>query len=311
MKKAKDALYSGKVGAKWPARRAPRIEPICLPVIEPGFRLNPGEPIFTIGSCFARNIEIVLKRAGFEVPALAFELPDNERYSGTKMASGVLNKYTPHSMLNEVMFAFGNSDGREFLIEIDDSLCFDEQLHANVPVTIERALERRAEIRSLYKDAVRRSRVVVVTLGLIESWWDSKNELFLNETPKKKVLELHPDRFFFKVLDIHETLVSVRDLILTLKANGHPDQKVLLTVSPVPIQRTFSGRDAITANTYSKSALRVAAEMTVSEFDWVDYYPSFESVTHTDRNLAWKDDLVHVTEEVIAANVERMVAAYS
>jgi hypothetical protein len=227
------------------------------------------------------------------------------------MASGVLNKYTPHSMLNEVMFAFGNSDGREFLIEIDDSLCFDEQLHANVPVTIERALERRAEIRSLYKDAVRRSRVVVVTLGLIESWWDSKNELFLNETPKKKVLELHPDRFFFKVLDIHETLVSVRDLILTLKANGHPDQKVLLTVSPVPIQRTFSGRDAITANTYSKSALRVAAEMTVSEFDWVDYYPSFESVTHTDRNLAWKDDLVHVTEEVIAANVERMVAAYS
>ncbi|MEM1201298.1 MAG: hypothetical protein AAGI06_18500, partial [Pseudomonadota bacterium] len=55
--------------AEWPSRLAPenRIEPLCKPGFKPNFHLEPGEKIFTIGSCFARNIEKALATRGFDV----------------------------------------------------------------------------------------------------------------------------------------------------------------------------------------------------------------------------------------------------
>jgi len=78
----------------------------------------------------------------------------------------------------------------------------------------------------------------------------------------------------------------------------------------VPFVRSFDGKDAIVANGYSKSALRVAAEIVTREYSWVDYYPSYESVTSSARMDSWEDDLVHVRPGVVKANVDRMVAAY-
>jgi len=43
----------------------------------------------------------------------------------------------------------------------------------------------------------------------------------------------------------------------------------------------------------------------------VDYFPSYESVTLSDRSLAWRDDLIHVKPEIVATNVGRMAAAYA
>ena len=64
------------------------------------------------------------------------------------------------------------------------------------------------------------------------------------------------------------------------------------------------------ANSYSKAALRVAAEIATRSFDHVDYLPSYETVTLSDRALAWEDDLVHVRNDMIELNVARMLAAY-
>ena len=66
----------------------------------------------------------------------------------------------------------------------------------------------------------------------------------------------------------------------------------------------------LTANNYSKSALRAAAEVAVRSFDHVDYFPSFETVTMSDRAIAWEDDLAHVTPAMIELNVSRMIADY-
>jgi hypothetical protein len=113
-----------------------------------------------------------------------------------------------------------------------------------------------------------------------------------------------------EVISPDKVIASVTELLETMRS-FNPEQRVLLTVSPVPFARTFSGTDAIIANCYSKSVLRVAAEVARNSCDWIDYYPSFESVTHSDRSIAWEDDLIHVRSEVVAANVERMLHAYA
>lgn len=151
--------------------------------------------------------------------------------------------------------------------------------------------------------------MVIVTLGLIEAWWDEEKQLYLNETVPLALVRRYPGRFFFEVLSIEKTVAAVRRLIEQLRMIN-PKQNVLLTVSPVPFVRSFDGRDAIVANGYSKAALRVAAEIVTREYAWVDYYPSYESVTSSERVRAWDDDLVHVRPDMVKENVDRMLKVY-
>jgi len=85
---------------------------------------------------------------------------------------------------------------------------------------------------------------------------------------------------------------------------------VVITVSPVPFRVTFTGQDAITANSYSKSVLRAAVEEYVRAHPEADYFPSYEIVTHTARNLAYYNDERHISPKVVESIVDRMVAAY-
>jgi hypothetical protein len=297
--------------SKWPTRSQPgRMDPICLPDFIPSFSMETGEGVLTIGSCFARNIEQSLKAQGFIVPALNFQVPKEEIYSGTDFVPGILNKYTPFSMLNEVEFAFGTDDGSKFLIQISDNMFLDQQLHTDIPVTRKRGLERRAELRDFFSTAISECRIIVVTLGLAEAWWDDLGKVYLNETPNQKAIKSNPGRFYFELLSPEKVIQVVGELLVKLKKFGRRDQKVLLTVSPVPFARSFSGNDVIVANCYSKSVLRVAAEVSVRNYNWVDYYPSYESVTLTSRDLAWEDDYIHVRSNLVDSNVKRMLAAY-
>lgn len=295
--------------AKWPDRASGRIEPVCLPAIEPGFTIPPGASVLTIGSCFARHIEFALMERGITVPTLGFRVPGEELMAGTGLPTGILNKYTPFAMLNEVEAVARDDDGRRFLVEAPDGQVWDGQLHSHETVTLERGLKRRARLRDMYAKAIAESAVVIVTLGLIEAWWDEAEQLYLNDTVPRHVIDAHPGRFFFETLSVERTIDAVTRLVDALHALN-PEQYMLLTVSPVPFLRSFSGQDALQANAYSKAALRVAAEVAARVYPHVDYYPSYESLTLSDRAEAWEDDLVHVRPPIIARNVGRMLDAY-
>jgi hypothetical protein len=295
--------------SKWPDRASGRLEPIATPMLTPGFTLPAGASVFTIGSCFARNIEIALRDRGLRIPTLDLQFPPAELMKGTGLRTGILNKYTPFSMLNEIEQLARDDDGGCFLIRAGEDAWWDGQLHSHETVTHERGLQRRRRIRRLYQEAIAESAVVIVTLGLIEAWWDEAEQLYVNDTVPRHIIERHPGRFFFELLSVEKTIDAVMRLVAALHALNS-SQKMLLTVSPVPFQRSFSGADAMVANSYSKAALRVAAEIATRSFDHVDYLPSYETVTLSDRALAWEDDLVHVRNDMIELNVARMLAAY-
>ncbi len=296
----------------WPDGRKDRsrLDGVTKVQFQPTFGLIPGEAVFTMGSCFARNIERRFSELGFDLPTMSLTLPPEERASQTE--NDLLNKYPPHSILNELRWAL--DPGAEFpeaaYLSIRKDLWHDPHLAGNVtPAPLERVRERRRMVEGIYRQ-IPRCRIVVMTLGLTEAWFDKETGLYLNAAPQPLAFKADPERFRLDVLTVDEiikVLDQIRDLLVRF---GHPQMRMMLTVSPVPFKSTFTGRDAIIANSYSKSALRAAAEIFVFQHSNVDYVPSYEIVTHTSRNSAFIQDNRHVTPSVVNEIVDRVVAAY-
>jgi len=301
--------------SKWPGRGSGnRLEPEAWPVIRPRFRLSAGDTVFTLGSCFARNIERHLELLGFEVPCAAYKVPLEEWSGG--FGSGILNKYTVHSMRDELAWAAaaqgeGASEARlgEFLLPVGGEQCIDLMLAGFAPVTRARALERRRELAALYRHAFT-AEVVVMTLGLIETWRDAERGAYIQQTPNATMARMAPQRWEFEIVSYEDALQAMRDAIELLTRTGRPDKKILVTTSPVPMARSFSGEDVLVANTYSKSVLRAVCGAVTREYANVDYAPSYESAMLSRTPEVWEDDLVHVTTAFVGKIVERTLAAY-
>ena len=61
--------------SRWPRTQqaqAERLMPLAKPKFSPSFRINKEELVFTVGSCFARNIEKQLMLEGYNVAAGEF-----------------------------------------------------------------------------------------------------------------------------------------------------------------------------------------------------------------------------------------------
>src|SRR3546814_16921003 len=97
---------------------------------------------------------------------------------------------------------------------------------------------------------------------------------------------MHPTGFFSATVD---QVVSVLSGALEELKKRNPDVKVVITVSPVPMAQTFTDSDVFAANTYSKSVLRVASEALKGNFEFVDYFPSYEMVMSSPRAMTWEE----------------------
>jgi len=290
---------------RYPGRDDPRYDDFYVyPTITPGFALSPGSTIFTIGSCFARNVEKVLEEVGLDVPTRSFSAP-NEEAPGEP--NRVLNQYNPATMLQAVAGAGAAPDQRGIYsvgADVVDTLLAT----GSRPVTPARAIKRRTEISTLYRDGLDAAETVVVTLGLVEAWYDLEDDIYLNEAPPTKVIRATPDRFEFHQLDVASCFEMVSELAERLLDGGR--RRMVMTVSPVPLQTTFAGGDAVMRNSYSKSVLRVVAEMVTQRFDSVDYFPSYEIIT-TSGLRSFAEDNVHVRPLVVDRVVRHMVRLYT
>jgi hypothetical protein len=287
-----------------------RVTPVALPSFETPFQLVPGEKIFTIGSCFARNVERAMAARGFELPTV--ELLKQPRFS--KVNPAVVNNYGVPSIFNEFSWALDPDvtfDKEANFIETSTGKFADLHIVSTErPQPLEELTLRRDAIIEANR-TVAECRVVIMTLGLTELWYDKAHDLYLNSTPMPRTLKQHPERFALHVLDFKESLKFMQRTMDLLRARCRADQQVILTVSPVPIINTFRpNTDVMVANCYSKSCLRTVAEHICADYDNVHYFPSYESVTLSDRTLAWKDDNIHVTDDIVRINVNRMVRAY-
>ena len=91
----------------------------------------------------------------------------------------------------------------------------------------------------------------------------------------------------------------MRSLISYIRSNFRENIRVILTVSPVPLNVTFSGFDITQANTLSKATLRTVAQEIADRDDMIDYFPSYEMVMLSDPEIAWYPDYRHVRVEMV------------
>jgi len=287
-----------------------RLEPMCSPAFSPSFRLSYDDKIFTIGSCFARNIERALSVRGFDVVTAALAWPDA---SLGKIGHEVLNSYGVTSIENDLRRALDPAyafDPKVGFLEVAPGRFIDADIVRNVrPSPFDTVLSYRNAITEVTR-RVMDCRVVIMTLGLSEVWYDNVAKAYLNLIPPRKFMADNPGRFELHVLDFGETLRSLRSGIGLLQRFCRRDQRILLTVSPVPLHKTHTVDDVIVANSYSKSVLRTAAQHLATLYPHIDYFPSYESVICSERAAAWEDDQIHVRRELIDLNIARMIEAY-
>lgn len=282
---------------------------LVVPVGRQSFNAAPTDTFFAIGSCFARNVEERLEQSGATVTSRRIAVRDLGDASARE--GGVFNKYTPVSILQELKWAAGvDTYPKAALLQERPGIYYDPYLSGKAGRgTIEELMQRRAEIHAYFAQAFDAD-VVILTMGLIESWTDLKTGLELNEAPSPKLLARGGDRFGFRTLSLEECEQALKDTVSLLKQHGKPGQRIILTVSPVPLGRTFTQEDIIIANMTSKSVLRVAVSRLVEETDGLDYFPSYEAVMLSDRSLSWQSDFRHVSDAVVGQIIETFLHRY-
>jgi hypothetical protein len=64
----------------------------------------------------------------------------------------------------------------------------------------------------------------------------------------------------------------------------------------------------VVANAYSKSVLRCVAQDFSDQHGNVRYVPVYDSIVNTQPDLAWDDDRIHVTEDVVRLNITNFLS---
>jgi hypothetical protein len=254
-------------------------------VWKPKFPIVPKDAVSTAGSCFAQHIGRALMKNGFNwfdaEPAPSFLLPaDKTRFNYGIFSFRTANIYTTALLRQWIEWALGVSrppeeiweeGGRYFdpfrpTIE-PDGFASEEELRAS-----------RATTLNAIKLALKKSSVFVFTLGLTEAWINSRDGYVYAACPGTSHGTYDAQLHAFRNYNQSSILADLA-AALDLARKFNPNLRFLLTVSPVPLTATASGKHVLVATTYSKSVLRSVAGEYTDGRDYADYFPSYELVT--------------------------------
>ena len=136
----------------------------------------------------------------------------------------------------------------------------------------------------------------IITLGSTEAWQfaHSGDYLVLSPDPEIDGHLLHR-----KTLTLEECNQDLSRFV-ELYRKHVPNIKIIVTVSPVPLNKTHDpDLHVVSATMRAKSTLVVAAHSLVEKYrDCVYYLPSFETVMYGVRN-PWQSDMRHGSNEAV------------
>lgn len=312
---AEEALGNyNKPLADWSVARRRMRSGRVVPHSKPTFSLQKSDTILTLGSCFAREIETHLSKFGCKVPSLDLSGPDSE-INGQRL-NRVIGLFTPPTFYQAIAWAeqirerdniVRPSDCDRFFFDTGNGAIIDLGLAQPEKNSYQQCLARRQQLLKLYENAFT-AECIMITPGLVETWFDKKENLYTVTAPLRNRQIFDAARFSFRVLDYSECLESLLATIDLIR-KYNPAVKFLITASPVPLRFTFSDRDILVANTFSKAALRTACDELVRMRPQIDYFPSYEAVTLSTRKV-WLKDRRHVHEGMVGEIVARVIQQY-
>lgn len=268
----------------------------------------PGAAIFAMGSCFAREIRIALRARKMDVFPKYFDIdidPNRQKLSKLPEYDDV-NHYDTYTIRQEFEQAFAGTHYGE-----GDFICHTHRLrnefqaggrttwqdpyrkhvYAADSASI---LDLSGAIDRTIAEGIHSAKTYIITLGLIETWRLKSNGLHICTRPATKSDDVQ-DRVEFHLTGYQENYENLRFVCDTIR-HHYPDRRIVLTVSPVGLKRTFRDIDVVVANTESKSLLRTVAGQIEREFDNVSYWPSYELSL---RHDVYEQDGRHIQKDVV------------
>lgn len=266
------------------------------PVVRRKFVIGREERVATAGSCFAQHLARRLSTAGFHyfVPESGDGLDSAGRAaSGFGVFSARYgNVYTTRQLLQLFDEAFGHRPKSEPPWQREDGRWVDPfrpRVEARGFADAGAVAADRERHLGFVRQVFLEADVFVFTLGLTECWVSRASGDVLPLAPGVAGGTYDPSLHAFVNFPVGDVLADLDAFLGRLKA-VNAGVRVLLTVSPVPLAATYEDRHVLVSNTYSKSVLRVAAQMAADARDWVDYFPSFEIVTGSFNMGRYYDD---------------------
>ncbi len=286
------------------------VAPLAYNEIDPvgvfPFKISSTDKVATAGSCFAQHIARRLRVSGYTYyvvedghPLASDELKLSFNYG--VFSARYANIYTTRQLVQLFKRAYAQfSPIEEVWYDNELDAYFDPLRPAIQPDGFSSLEELRTD-RQQHLRAVRRMfetlDYFVFTLGLTEAWSDIRDGTVFPVCPGVAGGSFDPEIHEFRNFSVSDVAADLNWFIEAL-SRANPQAKVILTVSPVPLAATARPEShVLTATTYSKSVLRVAAEEVAASYPHVAYFPSYEIITgNHSRGRYFAEDLRSITE---------------
>lgn len=278
--------------------------------------------IFTMGSCFAEEVRRALTAAGIRClpdyrrivfdPALAKvdELPDREHLN-------FYNTFTVRQQLEQSVGAWTQAEDDHWTVgRLSPAVVpWREQpsyqdpyrrfVFARTPEMLRSLVD---QVVSETARALEAADAFVFTFGMTEVFVNRRSGRVVCQKPAYGGGggQAETDR-----LDstFEQNLGNVRAIIELVRARK-PQAPIILSVSPVPLARTFGPEDVVIASQEGKAILRAVLGQVVREYEDVAYLPSYEYVSTLGPDAAFREDLRHVRPHVVDEIVGAFLAAF-
>jgi hypothetical protein len=275
------------------------------------------DKIFTIGSCFAERIRIALTERGFDVGPDYSSIPmDDNRYRIDTLPSRPhMNYYNTFTIRQEMERHVGEwtQSENDYWVSKDKFWGGNQSyqdpyrrlVFGRTPGDLMEAL---GHINRVMYKGLLSSSVFFMTFGMAEVFKKKDNGMIACQKPAYgggaglKETEYHMSTFAENKANIKKTIAIIKSL--------NPSAKIVLTVSPVPLERSFGPQDVFISNTEGKSILRAAAGEVAREQEGVWYFPSYEIVTSNGVNGFVPRDGRHVNTDVVSIIVNGFIQVH-
>jgi len=273
--------------------------------------------VFAMGSCFAVEIRKALAKAGYDVYPkyrnIKFD-PDSQQPGNLPQRDDVTH-YDTFTIRQEIERALARTHwsdesiwelrGRPYGARLRSARLYQDPLRRYVyAASLEQLRALRHRTDECIDQGLAAADVIIITLGLTECWQDKRTELYVCLGPESEQDERF-DRMRFHASTFADNLDNIKKTVAAIRS-VYPAKKIVVTVSPVRLHRTWTGEDIIVANSMSKATLRAAAGELCRSDPGVLYWPSFELSTLSN---VWKSDALHIRDNVVRHIVHSFLQA--
>ena len=250
----------------------------------PKILLEHHHKVATFGSCFAQHIGNSLVQNNFswlitESVPFGLSMQNIKRFNYNVFTCRTGNIYTTSLLRQWVEWALEEKNPAEEHWGDNNQIIdpFRPNIEPNGFYSKEEMISSRAKALSSFRCALLEANVFIFTLGLTESWFNLKHAYEYPMCPGTVGGEFDETQHSFKNQSfsfIKDNLEKAIFMMRTINQN----LRIILTVSPVPLTATNSGHHVLIATMGSKSVLRSVAGQMAEEYEFIDYFPSYEII---------------------------------